>query len=215
MARAGAARRGVLLGRADGTDRRPAARQCPCLPAPWHPRVEPCGVWVDAGPPIARKHSWSCTALGRRDWVARGPRRFLARWRARQRASPAIGRHSRHRSPTRGRGGCCTSQQHCSRWARCWDCICARLPSSTALDGRARSSRRPQFTPSCSSCWGRRRRCLACRFLRLSLLSAMRITGGAGGTDAGPWIHLYAVTVGLAVVAPRLLMSAYAGWRER
>ena len=64
MARAGAARRGVLLGRADGTDRRPAARQCPCLPAPWHPRVEPCGVWVDAGPPIARKHSWSCTTLG-------------------------------------------------------------------------------------------------------------------------------------------------------
>jgi hypothetical protein len=46
-------------------------------------------------------------------------------------------------------------------------------------------------------------------------VSAMRITGGAGGTDAGPWIHLYAVTVGLAVVAPRLLMSAYAGWRER
>jgi hypothetical protein len=46
-------------------------------------------------------------------------------------------------------------------------------------------------------------------------VSAMRITEGAGGADAGPWIHLYAVTVGLAVVAPRLLMSAFAGWRER
>jgi len=46
-------------------------------------------------------------------------------------------------------------------------------------------------------------------------VSAMRITEGAGGADAGPWIHLYAVTVGLAVVAPRLLLSAFAGWRER
>jgi hypothetical protein len=46
-------------------------------------------------------------------------------------------------------------------------------------------------------------------------VSAMRITGGAGGADAGPWIHMYAVTIGLAVVAPRLLLSAYAGWRER
>lgn len=46
-------------------------------------------------------------------------------------------------------------------------------------------------------------------------VSAMRITGGSGGADAAPWIHLYAVTVGLAVVVPRLLMSAFAGWRER
>ena len=35
-----------------------------------------------------------------------------------------------------------------------------------------------------------------------------------GGTAAGPWIHLYAVTVGLIVIAPRLLMAAWARWRE-
>src|SRR4030095_10104551 len=35
-----------------------------------------------------------------------------------------------------------------------------------------------------------------------------------GGVDAGPWIHLYAVTVGLAVVLPRLLLAVWARWRE-
>ncbi len=43
----------------------------------------------------------------------------------------------------------------------------------------------------------------------------MRISGGSGGTDAGPWIHLYAVTVGLVVIVPRLALSAWAAWRER
>ena len=52
-------------------------------------------------------------------------------------------------------------------------------------------------------------------FPSLEAVSAMRITGGSGGTDAAPWIHLYALTIGLVVVVPRLLMAAFAGWRER
>lgn len=46
-------------------------------------------------------------------------------------------------------------------------------------------------------------------------IEVMRITGGVGGTNAGPWIHLYAVTVGIAVVLPRLALFAWAAWRER
>jgi hypothetical protein len=43
----------------------------------------------------------------------------------------------------------------------------------------------------------------------------MRITSGVGGTNAGPWIHLYAVTIGIAVVLPRLALFGSAAWRER
>lgn len=52
-------------------------------------------------------------------------------------------------------------------------------------------------------------------FPDLAAIEAMRLNGGVGGVDAGPWIHLYAVTLGLVVVVPRLLLAAIAGWRER
>jgi hypothetical protein len=52
-------------------------------------------------------------------------------------------------------------------------------------------------------------------FPSVNAIEAMRITGGVGGTNAGPWIHLYAVTVGIAVVLPRLALFAWSAWRER
>jgi hypothetical protein len=58
-------------------------------------------------------------------------------------------------------------------------------------------------------------RLLGVGFPSVETIAAMRITGGSGGVDAGPWIHLYAVTVGLAVIVPRLLFAAWARWRER
>ncbi len=36
----------------------------------------------------------------------------------------------------------------------------------------------------------------------------------AGGANAAPWLHLYAVTVGAAVVLPRLLLALADRWRE-
>src|SRR5262245_28747941 len=51
-------------------------------------------------------------------------------------------------------------------------------------------------------------------FPTVDQVAAMRLTGGAGGVDAGPWIHLYAVSVGIAVVLPRLLLALWARWRE-
>jgi hypothetical protein len=56
---------------------------------------------------------------------------------------------------------------------------------------------------------------LGMTFPSIDAIEAMRITGGVGGTNAGPWIHLYAVTVGIAVVLPRLALFAWAAWRER
>lgn len=52
-------------------------------------------------------------------------------------------------------------------------------------------------------------------FPGVEAIEAMRISGGVGGTSAGPWIHLYAVTVGLVVIVPRLALAAWAAWRER
>ena len=52
-------------------------------------------------------------------------------------------------------------------------------------------------------------------FPSVESVAAMRLTGGTGGTDAASWIHLYAVTVALAVIVPRLLLAAWARWRER
>lgn len=52
-------------------------------------------------------------------------------------------------------------------------------------------------------------------FPSVASIEAMRMTAGAGGTDAGPWIHLYSVTVGLAVIVPRLALTAWSSWRER
>jgi hypothetical protein len=49
----------------------------------------------------------------------------------------------------------------------------------------------------------------------VNAIEAMRITGGVGGTNAAPWIHLYAVTIGIAVVLPRLALFGWTAWRER
>ncbi len=51
-------------------------------------------------------------------------------------------------------------------------------------------------------------------FPTVDSVASMRLVGGVGGVDAGPWIHLYALSVGLAVIVPRLLMAAWARWRE-
>jgi hypothetical protein len=51
-------------------------------------------------------------------------------------------------------------------------------------------------------------------FPTVDAVEAMRMSGGKGGTDAGPWIHLYAVTLSLIVILPRLLLGAWAAWRE-
>lgn len=45
-------------------------------------------------------------------------------------------------------------------------------------------------------------------------LEALRMPGSAG-ENAGPWIHLYAVTVAMAVVLPRLLLAAWQTFRQR
>jgi len=45
-------------------------------------------------------------------------------------------------------------------------------------------------------------------------LEALRMPGSAG-ENAGPWIHLYAVTVVIAVVLPRLLLAASQTLRQR
>jgi hypothetical protein len=58
-------------------------------------------------------------------------------------------------------------------------------------------------------------RLLGSPFPSVEAIEAMRISAGRGGTDAGPWIHLYAVTVGLLVIVPRLALSAWSAWRER
>jgi len=57
-------------------------------------------------------------------------------------------------------------------------------------------------------------------FPSVEAIEAMRITTGAagqltGGANAGPWIHLYAVTLALVVIVPRLLLAAWCAWRER
>jgi hypothetical protein len=58
-------------------------------------------------------------------------------------------------------------------------------------------------------------RLLGTRFPTVEAIGAMRMTGGQGGTDAGPWIHLYAVTVGVLVIVPRLLLASLSAWQER
>jgi hypothetical protein len=58
-------------------------------------------------------------------------------------------------------------------------------------------------------------RLLGMPFPPVEAIEAMRITGGIGGSSAGPWIHMYAVTVGAVVIVPRLALAAWAAWRER
>jgi hypothetical protein len=58
-------------------------------------------------------------------------------------------------------------------------------------------------------------RLLGTPFPPVEAIEAMRVSGGVGGSDAGPWIHWYAVTLGLTVIVPRLLLAAWSTWRER
>jgi hypothetical protein len=45
-------------------------------------------------------------------------------------------------------------------------------------------------------------------------MQALRVTPGSAATaSAGPWIHLYAVMLGLLVVVPRGLLAVWQGWR--
>jgi hypothetical protein len=46
-------------------------------------------------------------------------------------------------------------------------------------------------------------------------LARLRFADGSPGERAGRWIHLYAITLALAVVLPRLALSAWAAWRAR
>jgi len=46
-------------------------------------------------------------------------------------------------------------------------------------------------------------------------LARLRFAEGSSGERAGRWIHLYALTLAMAVIAPRLALAAWAGWRAR
>ncbi|HYM46986.1 MAG TPA: DUF2868 domain-containing protein [Burkholderiaceae bacterium] len=46
-------------------------------------------------------------------------------------------------------------------------------------------------------------------------VAALRFGSGSVGENAARWIHLYAITVGLAVIVPRLVLAAFARWREQ
>jgi hypothetical protein len=45
-------------------------------------------------------------------------------------------------------------------------------------------------------------------------LAALRLSAG-GGENAAPWIHRWALTLGLGVALPRALLAAAAAWRAR
>lgn len=46
-------------------------------------------------------------------------------------------------------------------------------------------------------------------------IAALRLTdAGSGGASAAPWIHLYAATLGLFVIGPRLALALAAAWRS-
>ncbi len=46
-------------------------------------------------------------------------------------------------------------------------------------------------------------------------MAKLRFAEGSAGESAARWIHLYAITLALFVVAPRLLMAAGSAWRVR
>ena len=46
-------------------------------------------------------------------------------------------------------------------------------------------------------------------------LARLRFAEGSSGERAGRWIHLYAITLALFVIAPRLALAAWAAWRAR
>jgi len=51
-------------------------------------------------------------------------------------------------------------------------------------------------------------------FPGIAEIAALRWSSGSG-ENATRWIHFYALTALLAVVTPRLILAAFAGWRER
>ncbi len=46
-------------------------------------------------------------------------------------------------------------------------------------------------------------------------MAKLRFADGSAGQSAARWIHLYAITLGLFVVLPRLLLAAWSAWRVR
>ncbi len=46
-------------------------------------------------------------------------------------------------------------------------------------------------------------------------IAKLRFAEGSAGERAARWIHLYAITLGLFVVLPRLLLGAWSAWRAR
>lgn len=49
----------------------------------------------------------------------------------------------------------------------------------------------------------------------ISEIAKLRFADGSAGEGAARWIHLYAITLALVVVLPRLLLGAWAAWRAR
>ncbi len=46
-------------------------------------------------------------------------------------------------------------------------------------------------------------------------MAKLRFAEGGEGERAGRWIHLYAITLALVVIVPRLLLAAWSAWRVR
>jgi Protein of unknown function (DUF2868) len=46
-------------------------------------------------------------------------------------------------------------------------------------------------------------------------MAKLRFAEGSAGESAARWIHLYAITLGLFVVLPRVLLAAWSAWRVR
>ena len=46
-------------------------------------------------------------------------------------------------------------------------------------------------------------------------MATLRFADGRSGESAARWIHLYAITLALIVIVPRLLLAAWAAWRAR
>ncbi|HET9977905.1 MAG TPA: DUF2868 domain-containing protein [Burkholderiaceae bacterium] len=49
----------------------------------------------------------------------------------------------------------------------------------------------------------------------IDAVAKLRFAEGSAGERAARWIHLYAITLALVVVVPRLLLGAWAAWRAR
>ena len=60
-------------------------------------------------------------------------------------------------------------------------------------------------------------RLLGVTFPNVETIAALRFVGGApvsGAADAALWIHLYAVTVAVVVIVPRVVLALFATWQE-